>query len=150
MSCWRCGGTTVGERILTEEGGILIVRCLNCGDILDEVVGENRIKSEGTNGAFAFWLGSGVAPSSWIGQNKLAPKRHRAAASIGAGLRNQSSPKTIIPISIGIPKESILKYKTTINGDKYLLIAHETKEAVSKAKDIIQTTGADGLAIHQE
>jgi len=49
---------------------------------------------------------------------------------------------------IGIPKNSILKYETAIKADKYLVIAHGTKEDVTKAEDIIKTTGAAEYALH--
>jgi len=50
--------------------------------------------------------------------------------------------------SIGIPKDSILKYETAIKADKFLLIAHGTKEDVTKAENIIKTTGAAEYALH--
>jgi hypothetical protein len=50
--------------------------------------------------------------------------------------------------SIGIPKDSIIKYETAIKSDKFLLIAHGTKAEVATAKDILQTTGAEDFAIH--
>lgn len=50
-------------------------------------------------------------------------------SAIGAGL-----------YSIGIPKDSVLKYETAIKGDKFLLLAHSTADEVTRAKDIIQTT----------
>jgi len=44
MRCIRCEGMTVEEWICTEkEGGISMVRCLNCGDIVDNVVIFNRL-----------------------------------------------------------------------------------------------------------
>lgn len=44
MKCIRCEGMTVKEWICTEkEGGISMVRCLNCGDIIDNVVVFNRL-----------------------------------------------------------------------------------------------------------
>jgi len=46
--------------------------------------------------------------------------------------------------SIGIPKNSIIKYETAINLEKYLLIVHSTRDEVERANDILATVkGAD-------
>jgi uncharacterized membrane protein len=58
-------------------------------------------------------------------------------SAIGAGL-----------FSIGIPKDSVLKYETAIKGGKFLLIAHGTVDEVTRAKDIIQTTNPAELGLH--
>jgi hypothetical protein len=50
--------------------------------------------------------------------------------------------------SIGIPKDSVIKYETAIKADKFLVIAHGAKEDVSKAANIIKTTGAAEYALH--
>ena len=49
--------------------------------------------------------------------------------AVGAGL-----------YSIGIPKDSVVKYETAIKSDKFLVLAHGTANEVAKAKDIMQTT----------
>jgi hypothetical protein len=51
--------------------------------------------------------------------------------------------------SIGIPKDSILKYEREIASDRFLLVAHGTQEEVRHAKDILETTGARGVETHQ-
>ena len=58
-------------------------------------------------------------------------------SAIGAGL-----------YSIGIPKDSALKYETAIKGGKFLLLAHGTADQVTKAKGIIQTTHPAELGLH--
>ena len=50
-------------------------------------------------------------------------------SAVGAGL-----------YSIGIPKDSVVKYETAIKSDKFLVLAHGTADEVAKAKDIMQTT----------
>jgi hypothetical protein len=50
--------------------------------------------------------------------------------------------------SIGIPKDSILKYEEAIKSDKFLLLAHGTGSEVAKARDILQTTHPIEIAIH--
>ncbi len=59
-------------------------------------------------------------------------------SALGAGL-----------YSIGIPKDSVLKYETAIKGDKFLVLAHGTAEEVSRAQDIIRTTHPSEVAAHE-
>jgi len=58
-------------------------------------------------------------------------------SALGAGL-----------YSVGIPKDSIVKYETALKTDQFLLIAHGTAAEVAKAKDIIETTHPAQLALH--
>jgi hypothetical protein len=57
--------------------------------------------------------------------------------ALGAGL-----------FSIGIPKDSIVKYETALKTDQFLLIVHGTAAEVGQAKDIIQTTHPVHFAQH--
>lgn len=50
--------------------------------------------------------------------------------------------------SLGIPKNSVLRYETALRSDKYLLVAHGTVEEVSKAKEIMEQSKATETAIH--
>jgi hypothetical protein len=50
-------------------------------------------------------------------------------SALGAGL-----------YSIGIPKDSIVKYETAIKTDQFLVIAHGTAAEVATAKKIIENT----------
>jgi len=58
-------------------------------------------------------------------------------SALGAGL-----------VSIGIPKDSVLKYETAVKSDKYLLVAHGSQAEVEKARDIVKTTDAAEVALH--
>jgi hypothetical protein len=58
-------------------------------------------------------------------------------SALGAGL-----------YSIGIPKDSVVKYEAALKTDKFLLLAHGTASEVSKARDIMQTTHAVDVAVH--
>ena len=58
-------------------------------------------------------------------------------SAIGAGL-----------YSIGIPKDSVLRYETALKSDKFLLLAHGTADEVSKARDILQTTRQEEVEMH--
>jgi hypothetical protein len=49
---------------------------------------------------------------------------------------------------IGIPKDSIMQYETALRSDKFLVIAHGTSDDVTKARRIIETTGAASVAVH--
>jgi len=60
-------------------------------------------------------------------------------SAVGAGLA-----------SIGIPKDSILKYEVALKTDKFLLIVHGTADEVLKAKDIIGATKHSFHALHGE
>jgi hypothetical protein len=60
-----------------------------------------------------------------------------ALGALGAGL-----------YSIGIPKDSVVKYETALKTDQFLLIAHGTAAEVAKAKDIIQTTHPAYCTVH--
>jgi hypothetical protein len=59
-------------------------------------------------------------------------------SALGAGL-----------YSIGIPKDSIVKYETALKSDKFLVIAHGTANEVAKAMSILETTGAAEIATHE-
>jgi hypothetical protein len=50
--------------------------------------------------------------------------------------------------SIGIPKDSIVKYETALKADQFVLIAHGTAAEVAKAKDIIETTHPAQVSLH--
>jgi uncharacterized membrane protein len=50
--------------------------------------------------------------------------------------------------SIGIPKDSVLKYETSLKANKFLLVAHGTREEVEKARAILETTNATETTIH--
>jgi uncharacterized membrane protein len=58
-------------------------------------------------------------------------------SALGAGL-----------YSIGIPKDSVVKYELALKSDRFLLLAHGTADAVAKAKDIMKTTHAVEVALH--
>ena len=58
-------------------------------------------------------------------------------SALGAGL-----------YSIGIPKDSIVKYEAALKSDKFLLLAHGTANEVAKARDILQTTHPTDVTVH--
>jgi hypothetical protein len=52
--------------------------------------------------------------------------------------------------SIGIPKDSIVKYETALKAGQFLLLAHGTMAEVSKAKEILQGTNPAETAVHPD
>jgi hypothetical protein len=53
-------------------------------------------------------------------------------------------------MSIGIPKDSAIKYETALTTDKFLLIVHGTPNEVEKAKNIIADTPHGFYTTHGE
>jgi uncharacterized membrane protein len=58
-------------------------------------------------------------------------------SALGAGL-----------FSIGIPKDSILKYETALKSDKFLLIAHGTSDEVTRARQVLANTSSSQTQLH--
>jgi hypothetical protein len=50
--------------------------------------------------------------------------------------------------SIGIPKDSILKYEADVKANKFLLVVHGAAEEAAKAKDVLSSTEAIELTEH--
>ncbi|WP_350432310.1 general stress protein [Shewanella sp. H8] len=49
--------------------------------------------------------------------------------------------------SIGIPKDSIIKYETAIKSDKFLLVVHGSMDEITNAKSILKNIGHN-LEVH--
>lgn len=134
----------VGKDYHTEEH---VIGYYNAGD---------RMKVWGKLGAFwgvlwgllfgsAFFLIPGIGPImvfgplvGWIVTALEGAVIVGGLSALGAGL-----------YSIGIPKDSIVKYETALKSDKFLVIAHGTADEVAKAKSILETTGAAEIATHE-
>ena len=58
--------------------------------------------------------------------------------AIGAGL-----------YSLGIPKDSVLRYETALKTGKFVLIVHGTQEETVSAREIISRTNAEAVDQHQ-
>jgi len=59
--------------------------------------------------------------------------------ALGAGL-----------FSIGIPKDSVVKYETALKSDQFLVIVHGTAAEVAQARDIIHTTHPVEFSLHSD
>lgn len=51
--------------------------------------------------------------------------------------------------SIGIPKDSVIRYETALKADKFLLIVHGTLQEVEKAKSILLENKAEEANVHE-
>jgi hypothetical protein len=115
----------------------------------------DRIKHWGKLGAFwgwtsgllfdsAFFLIPGIGPLTiagplvgWIIEALEGAIAVGGLSALGAGL-----------YSLGIPKDSVLKYETALKTDKFLLIAHGSTEEISRAKDILHRSDSEALEQH--
>ena len=50
--------------------------------------------------------------------------------------------------SIGIPKDSLVKYETAIKANKFLVIVHGTKDEVKRAADVLATNKSAEVTTH--
>ncbi|MGD0165179.1 MAG: general stress protein [Candidatus Sulfotelmatobacter sp.] len=135
----------VGKGYHTDEQ---VVGYYNTGD---------RMKYWGKVGAFwgGFWgllFGSalfiipGLGPIlaagpvvAWIVAGLEGAVEVGALGALGAGL-----------YSIGIPKDSIVRYETALKTDQFLLIVHGTAAEVAQARDIIKTTNPVEFSLHSD
>jgi hypothetical protein len=51
--------------------------------------------------------------------------------------------------SLGIPKDSILRYETALQTGKFVLIVHGTQEETASAREIINRTNPEAVDHHQ-
>ena len=116
----------------------------------------DRMMAWGTRGAFwgglwgilfgsAFFLVPGLGPLlvagplvGWIIGALEGAVLVGGLSAIGAGL-----------CSLGIPKDSVLRYETALKTDKFLLIAHGSVEETTRAKEILESTKPDTIDHHQ-
>lgn len=117
----------------------------------------DRMKYWGKLGAFwgGFWgilFGSavfaipGIGPIlvagplvAWIVAGLEGAVLFGGVSAIGAGL-----------MSIGIPKDSVLKYDVALKTDKFLLVVHGTPDQVDHARAIIDGTQQASYTVHGE
>jgi hypothetical protein len=115
----------------------------------------DRIKTWGKAGAFwggiwgllfgaAFFAIPGLGPVlvagplvAWIVGALEGAVVVGGLSAVGAGL-----------FSIGVPKDSVLKYELALKTDKFIVLAHGTAEEAGRAKAIIQKTNPSELYTH--
>lgn len=133
----------VGKDYHTEEA---VVGYYNTGD---------RMKYWGKWGAFwggiwsllfgaAFFAVPGLGPVlvggplvAWIVSALEGAVVVGGLSAVGAGL-----------YSIGIPKDSVIRYDTALKASKFLLVVHGTAEEIARAKDIIRRTQPEEFNVH--
>jgi hypothetical protein len=133
----------VGKDYHTEEN---VIGYYNAGD---------RMKYWGKMGAFwggvwgllfgaALFVVPGIGPvlvagpvAAWIVAGLEGALVVGGLSAIGAGL-----------YSIGIPKDSILRYEVALKADKFLLIAHGSADEVARAKETIEQSSPVEVNVH--
>lgn len=125
----------------------------------DTVVGYyntgDRMKKWGKLGAFwgGFWgilFGSGFFFIPGIGPLMVAGP---IVASIVGALESAAVVGGLGALgaglfSMGIPKDSIVKYETALKADKFLVLVHGTTENAKKAKQILDRNSPTATAVH--
>jgi uncharacterized membrane protein len=80
-------------------------------------------------GPLVAWIVAGLEGAAVVG----------GVSAVGAGL-----------LSIGIPKDSVIKYDVALKTDKFLLVVDGTHEAIEAAQHIIGGTEHHSCSIHGE
>ena len=125
----------------------------------DNVVGYyntgDRMKYWGKMGAFwgGFWgllLGGGFFFIPGIGPLVVAGPivSWMVGALEGAAVVGGLSALGAGLYSMGIPKDSILKYETAIKADKFVVFVHGTAENAARAKQILDKGNPTATALH--
>jgi uncharacterized membrane protein len=115
----------------------------------------DRVKYWGANGAFwggiwgllfgsAFFFVPGVGPLFVAGSLVAAIVGALETAAAVGGL----SALGAALYSIGIPRQSILQYETSIKAGKFMLVVHGTPDEVTRARSILSTSGASAMQLH--
>ena len=114
----------------------------------------DRMKHWGKMGAFWGWLfgiffGAGMFLVPGIGPLVAAGP---IVATIVGGLEGAVAMGGLSALgaalySIGIPKDSVISYETSLKADKFLLVVHGSGDDLAKAKDILKSTGHE-LSVH--
>lgn len=88
-------------------------------------------------GAAFFWL-PGIGPLAAAG-----PIIHLLVATLeGAVVVGGISALGAALVSLGVPRNSVIKYETELKADKFLVIAHGTADQVTKARTIMERSKA--------
>jgi hypothetical protein len=116
----------------------------------------DRMKSWGGLGAFwggiwgllfgaGFFLIPGIGPVLVGGPLLAALVGALESAAVVGGLSAVSAGL----VSLGIPKNSALKYEADIKADKFVMVVHGTAEELERARTILAATSPDSIEKHQ-
>jgi hypothetical protein len=116
----------------------------------------DRVKYWGKLGAFwggfwgllfgsAFFFVPGIGPLvvggplvSWIIGALEGAVVFGGASAVGAAL-----------YSVGIPKDSVVKYETSLKSNKFLIVCQGTSEEINRSRDILTAAGSIQTDIHR-
>jgi uncharacterized membrane protein len=51
-------------------------------------------------------------------------------------------------VSLGVPKDSVVRYESSLKADQFLLVAHGTAAEVAEAQEILKTTDPIEVNVH--
>jgi hypothetical protein len=116
----------------------------------------DRMKSWGGIGAFwggiwgllfgaGFFLIPGIGPVLVGGPFLAALVGALESAAVVGGLSAVSAGL----VSLGIPKDSAVKYEAEIKADKFVMVVHGTAEELERARAILATTSPDSVEKHE-
>src|SRR6202050_2855498 len=116
----------------------------------------DRMKSWGGIGAFwggiwgllfgaGFFLIPGLGPVLVAGPFLAALVGALESAAVVGGL----SAVTAGLVSLGIPKNSAVKYEAEVKADKFVMVVHGTPEELERARTILATTAPVSMEQHQ-
>jgi hypothetical protein len=115
----------------------------------------DRMKVWGKRGAFwgTFWgmlFGSGLFLIPGLGHLLvLGPLVAWIAGALGEGAVIGGLTALGAGLySVGIPKDSIVRYETALKADQFVVVAHGTLDEVTAAKRILERTGAVSVDQH--
>jgi hypothetical protein len=135
--------SVVGKGYHTEEK---VVGFFSAGD---------RVKFWGLRGAFwgGLWgMFFGGLLLAVPGVGHVVVLGYLAAAAIGA-LENAALVGGLSAIgaalySLGVPKDSVIKYEAAVKADGFLVMAHGTAAEVARAKAILATANSTSIEVH--
>lgn len=135
--------SVVGKGYHTDEK---VVGFYNTGD---------RVKFWGTRGAFwgGFWglfFGGLFMAIPFVGHVVVLGY---LATIVIAGIENAAIVGGLSALgaalySIGVPKDSVLQYETSVKADGFLVMAHGPAAEIARAKTILSTTNPSRLDVH--
>ena len=136
--------SVVGKDFQTDEH---VMGYYNLGD---------RVKSWGSvgalwGGAAGFLFGSaflvipGIGPLVVLGPLASWIIGALEGAVVGGGLTAFGAAL----YSIGVPKDSIVRYETAVRGGKFLVVAHGTADEVARARAVLATARAASVDEHE-
>ena len=117
----------------------------------------DRMKAWGRMGAFwgglwgvlvgsAFFMIPGIGPIVVAGPLASAIVGGLEGAVVMGGLSALGAGLA----GMGIPKDSIVRYESTLKADKFLVVAHGSADEAARARGLLQTAGAESVDLHAE